>query len=57
MFFVIGLPFCFVLPCFATGCHAFGFKIAASGARALLAMTNLIELLRLYHGLARTETR
>ena len=30
MFFVIGIPFCFVPPCFATGCHAFGFKIAAS---------------------------
>ena len=29
-FFVIGLPFCFVLPCFVTGCHTFSFKIAAS---------------------------
>ena len=29
-FFVLGLPFCVVLPCFATGCHAFGFKIATS---------------------------
>ena len=33
MFFVIGLPFCFVLPCFATGCHAFGFKIATAAMR------------------------
>ena len=30
MSFVIGLPFCFVLPCFAAGCHAFSFKIATS---------------------------
>ena len=30
MFLVIGLPSCFVLPCFATGCHAFSFKIATS---------------------------
>ena len=33
MFFVIGLPFCFVLPCFAMGCHAFGFKIATAALR------------------------
>ena len=30
MFFVIGLPSCFPLPCFATGCHTFGLKIATS---------------------------
>ena len=29
-FFVIGLPSCFVLPCFATGCHTSNFKIATS---------------------------
>ena len=33
MFFVIGLPSCFVLPCFATGCHAFGLKIATAALR------------------------
>ena len=35
---------CIVLrprPCFVSGCRAFGLKIAASGARALLAMTKL----------------
>ena len=32
-FFVIGLPSCFVLPCFATGCHAFGLKIATAALR------------------------
>ena len=33
LFFVIGLPSCFVLPCFATGCHAFGLKIATAALR------------------------
>ena len=33
MFFVIGLLFCYVLPCFATGCHAFNFKIATAALR------------------------
>ena len=32
-FFVIGLPSCFVLPCFATGCHASNFKIATAALR------------------------
>ena len=31
--FVIGLPFCFVLPCFVPGCRAFGFKIATAAMR------------------------
>ena len=31
--FVIGLSSCFVLPCFATGCHAFGLKIATAALR------------------------
>ena len=39
-FFAASIPYCFVLPCFATGCHTFGFKIAAS--LSLLAMTILI---------------
>ena len=33
MFFVIGISFCFVLPCFATGCHASNFKIATAALR------------------------
>ena len=33
MLFVIGLPSCFVLPCFATGCHTFGLKIATAALR------------------------
>ena len=33
MFFVIGIPLCFVLPCFAMGCHAFGLKIATAALR------------------------
>ena len=33
MFFVTGLPSCFVLPCFATGCHTFGLKIATAATR------------------------
>ena len=33
MFFVIGISSCFVLPCFATGCHAFGFQIATAALR------------------------
>jgi len=33
MFFVIGLLFCYVLPCFATGCHTFTFKIATAALR------------------------
>ena len=32
-FFVIGLSFCFALPCFATGCHASNFKIATAAMR------------------------
>ena len=33
MFFVIGLPSCFPLPCFAAGCHTFGLKIATAALR------------------------
>ena len=33
MFFVIGISSCFVLPCFATGGHAFGLKIATAAMR------------------------
>ena len=33
MFFVISIPFCYVLPCFATGCHTFTFKIATAALR------------------------
>ena len=33
MFFVIGISSCFVLPCFATGCHTFNFKIATAALR------------------------
>ena len=33
LFFVISIPFCFVLPCFATGCHTFTFKIATAAVR------------------------
>ena len=33
MFFVIGISSCFVLPCFAVGCLAFGFKIATAALR------------------------
>ena len=33
MFFVIGLPSCFVLPCFATGCHTSNFQIATAALR------------------------
>ena len=29
-FFVIEISSCFVLPCFATGCHASNFKIATA---------------------------
>ena len=32
-FFVTGIPFCLVLPCFATGCHTFGLKIATAAPR------------------------
>ena len=32
-FFVIGISSCFVLPCFATGCRASGFKIATAAVR------------------------
>ena len=32
-FFVIGLPSCFVLPCFVPGCHASNFKIATAAMR------------------------
>ena len=30
MFFAIGIPFCYVLPCFGAGCHTFDFQIATS---------------------------
>ena len=33
MFFAIGIPFCYVLPCFGAGCHTFGFKIATAALR------------------------
>ena len=33
MFFAIGIPFCYVLPCFGAGCHAFGLKIATAALR------------------------
>ena len=33
MFFVISIPFCYVLPCFATGCHTLTFKIATAAMR------------------------
>ena len=33
MFFVIGIPFCFVLPCFGAGCHTFCLKIATAALR------------------------
>ena len=33
LFFVIGIPFCFAFPCFATGCHTFGLKIATAALR------------------------
>ena len=33
MFFVISIPFGYVLPCFATGCHTFGFQIATAAMR------------------------
>ena len=33
MFFVIGLPACFVLPCFGAGCRAFSFQIATAALR------------------------
>ena len=33
MFFCDRAPSCFVLPCFATGCLAFGFKIATAAMR------------------------
>ena len=33
MFFVIGISSCFVLPCFATGCHVDHLKIATAATR------------------------
>ena len=33
MFFVISIPFCYVLLCFATGCLTFDFKIATAALR------------------------
>ena len=33
MFFVIGIPFCYGLPCFGAGCHSFDFQIAAAALR------------------------
>ena len=44
MFFVIGISSCFVLPCFATGCHASNFKIATAAMRP----RNDTELERFY---------
>ena len=44
MFFVIGISFYFVLPCFATGYHASYFKIATAALRP----RNDIELERFY---------
>ena len=44
MFFVIGISSCFVLPCFATGCHASNFKIATAALRP----RNDTELERFY---------
>ena len=32
-FFAISIPFCYVLPCFVPGCHAFGLKIATAALR------------------------
>ena len=32
-FFITGIPFCFVFPCFATGCHTINFKIATAALR------------------------
>ena len=43
-FFVIGLPSCFMLPCFVTGYHAFGLKIATAALRP----RNDTELKRFY---------
>ena len=43
-FFVIGISFCFVLPCFVTGCHASNFKIATAAMRP----RNDTELERFY---------
>ena len=53
------IPVRSVSSCFVPGWQIVPFKIATSGAKncALLAMTNLIGLLRLDPGLARTETR
>ncbi len=33
MFFVISIPFCYVLPCFGAGCHTFDFQIATAALR------------------------
>ena len=44
MFFAIGIPFCYVLPCFGAGCHAFGLKIATAALRP----RNDTELERFY---------
>ena len=33
MFFVISIPFCYVLPCFGAGCHTFDYKIATAALR------------------------
>ena len=51
------IPVRSVSSCFVPEWQIVPFKIAASGARALLAMTNLIGLPRLDHGIGRTETR
>ena len=42
--FVLGISSCFVRPCFATGCHTFGFKIATAALRP----RNDTELERFY---------
>ncbi len=33
MFFMIGISFCYVLPCFGAGYHASNFKIATAALR------------------------
>ena len=34
MFHIMWITFRSVFPCFATGCHAFGFKIATAALRS-----------------------
>ena len=51
------IPVRSVSSCLVPGWQIVPFKIAASGARDLLAMTKLVGLPRLDHGIGRTETR